>query len=37
MENGYEFYFDIYRKIYALDIYGDIPKELFELKKLMDL
>lgn len=27
----------IYRKIYALDIYGEIPKELFELKKLMDL
>ncbi|KAF4354493.1 hypothetical protein F8388_022215 [Cannabis sativa] len=24
-------------KIYALDIYGEIPKELFQLKKLMDL
>ncbi|EXB40149.1 putative LRR receptor-like serine/threonine-protein kinase [Morus notabilis] len=27
----------MYRKIYALDISGEIPKELFELKKLMDL
>lgn len=37
IENDFQFYLDIYRKIYALDIFGEIPKELFELKKLKDL
>lgn len=27
----------LFRKIYALDISGEIPRELFELKELMDL
>ena len=39
VDNGFQFVslLGVDRKIYALDISGDIPKELFELKKLMDL